>query len=35
MVGVVLYGILVMTQPYSTAAGIHPNVFQALLDATL
>jgi hypothetical protein len=35
MVGVVLYGIFVMTQPYSTAAGIGPRVFEALLEATL
>jgi hypothetical protein len=35
MVGVVLYGILVMTQPYSPAAGVSPKVFEWLLDATL
>lgn len=35
MVGVVLYGILVMTQPYSPAAGVSPKVFEWLLEATL
>jgi hypothetical protein len=35
MVGVVLYGILVMTQPYSLGAGVDPSVFQRLLEAML
>lgn len=35
MVGVVLYGILVLTRPYSPSAGVSPSVFQTLLDATL
>jgi len=35
MVGVVLYGILVMTQPYSSAAGVSPRVFERLLEVTL
>lgn len=35
VVGVVLYGILVMTQPYSLAAGVRPRVFEWLLEATL
>ena len=35
MVGVVLYGILVMTRPYSSAAGVSPRIFERLLEATL
>jgi hypothetical protein len=35
MVGVVLYGILIMTQPYSSAAGVSPRIFERLLEATL
>ncbi|MBW2245011.1 MAG: hypothetical protein JRH01_23775 [Deltaproteobacteria bacterium] len=35
MVGVVLYGIFVMTQPYSIAAGVGPRIFEVLLEATL
>ena len=35
MVGVVLFGILVMTRPYSPAAGVSPKIFQWLLEATL
>jgi len=35
MVGVVLYGILVMTQPYSSAAGVSPRIFERLLEAML
>jgi hypothetical protein len=35
MVGVVLYGILVMTQPYSSAAGISPRIFERILESTL
>jgi tetrahydromethanopterin S-methyltransferase subunit G len=35
MVGVVLYGILIMTRPYSPAAGVTPHIFEWLLEATL
>jgi hypothetical protein len=35
MVGVVLYGIFVMTRPYSVGAGVSPHIFEALLEATL
>jgi hypothetical protein len=35
MVGVVLYGILVMTRPYSSAAGVSPRIFERLIEATL
>jgi hypothetical protein len=35
MVGVVLYGILVMTRPYSSAAGVSPRIFERLLEVTL
>lgn len=35
MVGLVLYGILIMTRPYSPAAGVTPHIFEWLLEATL
>jgi hypothetical protein len=35
MVGVVLYGIFVMTRPYSAGAGVSPHIFEALIEATL
>jgi tetrahydromethanopterin S-methyltransferase subunit G len=35
MVGVVLFGILAMTHPYSPAAGVSPRIFQWMLEATL
>lgn len=34
MVAVVLLGIFVLTHPYSYAAGVNPDVFQRLLDAS-
>jgi hypothetical protein len=35
MIGIVLFGILVMTRPYSPGAGISPAAFENLLEATL
>jgi hypothetical protein len=35
MVGVVLFGILAMPQPYSPAAGVSAKILQCLLEATL
>ena len=34
MVAVVLLGIFILTHPYSYAAGVNPDVFQWLLDAS-
>jgi hypothetical protein len=34
LVGVVLLGVFVLTHPYSPAAGISPDVFRSLLEAT-
>jgi hypothetical protein len=34
LVGVVLLGVFVLTHPYSPAAGINPDVFRSLLEAT-
>jgi hypothetical protein len=32
MVAVVLLGVFVLTHPYSSAAGISPDVFQLLIE---
>lgn len=34
MVGLVLVGIFILTHPYSSAAGVSPDVFQWMLDVT-
>jgi hypothetical protein len=35
MVGVVLYGIYIMTHPYSLAADVSPQAFEWILEASL